>query len=182
MDERKFEEALPVLKKALTEPHLDYSKSSILTAIGNCYTEFEDYDEAIKFHDMALAGDPKNHRAHVNKGIVYRLKGEYESAANCYLEALKLAPDYAELHASMGALSLFQNDVEGSIRHLEKAVELDDTIAVCHANLAIAYAHARRFDEADVEAQKAIAQGYHQPDALNDRVEELRDLAKDDSE
>lgn len=177
LDQRNFADAIPLFKEALTEKNLDYSRSTILTAIGNCYNELDQFEESLRYHELALEGDPENHQAHVNKGVVYRQMGEYDKAAECYTEALRLAPDYAELHASMGALSLFQADVDGAIIHLERAVELDDNMPGGHFNLAIAYASADRFDDAVAELEKAIQHGYHQPERARKMIEQFREQA-----
>ena len=91
-----------------------------------------------------------------------------------YQLALKLAPDYAELHASMGALAIYQSDFDTAVTHLEEAVELDDSLPVAHSNLALAYASVGRFDDADAELKKAIIRGYHQPEVIRERIDELR--------
>jgi tetratricopeptide (TPR) repeat protein len=174
MEQRKFAEAIPLLEKSLNKPLVAYSKSDVLSMIGNCYNELEQFDQSLKFHQRAIKEDPKNHQAHVNKGIVHRLTGDYDAASECYATALKLAPDYAELHASAGVLAIFQEDYKKAIELLERSIELDDSLPVAHSNLAIAYATVGRFSEADQELKKAIIRGYHQPEIIRERINQLR--------
>jgi tetratricopeptide (TPR) repeat protein len=177
MKERRFAEALPLLHLGLKKPLEAYSRSDVLTMIGNCHNELDELDKALEFHQRALDEDPRNYKVLVNMGIVYRLKGDYDQASQYYRRALQLAPDYAELHASMGALCLFQDQYESAIEHLERAVELDDSLAVAHSNLAVAYASVGRFDEAEAELKKAVIRGYHQPKVIQERIDQLRELS-----
>jgi len=178
-DQRMFVEAIVHFKRGLAKMRAPGSRSEVLTSIGNCYKELNAFEDALKYHQQAIDADPGNHAAYVNKGIVHRLMGDYDLAARAYAKALELAPDFAELHASMGALAVFQDDIPLAIKHLERATALDDTLAVAHSNLAVAYASAQRFKEADAELKKAVLRGYHQPEAVKARVERLRMISKD---
>jgi tetratricopeptide (TPR) repeat protein len=180
-EQRKFAEAIPPLQSALGKPLRVYTRSEVLTTIGNCYNELKQFEESLDYHDRAISEDPKNHQAYVNKGVVYRLMGDYDQAAKLYSKALELAPDYAELHASMGALAIFQGDYQVAVDHLERAVALDDTLAIAHSNLAVAYASVGRFDEADRELKKAVIRGYHQPEVIKKKIEQLRNASDDES-
>lgn len=172
--QRRHAEAIPHLKNALTKPLVDYTKSEVLSMIGNCYNELGQFEQSHAYHDQALEEDPNNYRAYVNKGVVYRLQGNYEHATQMYTIALELEPDYAELHASMGALEIVKGDFEAAIGHLEHAIEIDDSIAVTHSNLAIAYANLGRFEEANAELAEAVFRGYHQPEVIRAQIEEIR--------
>lgn len=177
-EQRQFTEAITHLEKALDRNLIAYKQSDVLTTIGNCYNELEQFDKSLEFHQRAIDLDPKNHQAYVNQGVVYRLMGDFDAAGKSYAKALELEPNYAELHASTGALALFQDDFETAIKHLKRAIELDDSLAVAHSNLAIVYATVGRFDEADAQLKKAIIRGYHQPEVIQERIDELRTVAE----
>ena len=68
------------------------------------------YELAIEYHDKAIAEDPNRHEVYVNRGVVYRLMGDYDKAEASYAKALELEPDYAEPHASLGALAIFKGE------------------------------------------------------------------------
>jgi tetratricopeptide (TPR) repeat protein len=178
--QRKFADAIQELEEGLSRPLRVYTRAEVLTAIGNCYNELGQFEESLAYHDRAIEEDPHDHRAYVNKGVVYRLMGDYDQAASLYSKALELAPDYPELHASMGALAIYQDDPQTAVDHLERAVELDDTLAVAHSNLAVAYATVGRFDDAEKELKAAIVRGYHQPEVVRERIERLRSSSGND--
>lgn len=173
-EEREFAQAIPHLENALDQPLRLYTRSEVLTTIGNCYNELGEYERSLLYHDQALEADPNNHQAFVNKGIVFRLQGEFSKAEQAYSKALEMAPDYAELHASLGALAIHQGKNEEAVLSLERAVKLDDQLAVAHSNLAYAYASVGRFDEAESELANAVRLGYHQPEVILERINEFR--------
>jgi tetratricopeptide (TPR) repeat protein len=109
---REFAKAIPLLEQSVDKQFGVCSKSDALTLIGNCYTELDELDSALEFHNRAIEADPSNYKAIVNQGVVYRQMGNYEQAERCYERALVLAPDYAELHASLGALAVFREDYD----------------------------------------------------------------------
>ena len=174
VDKRDFAGAIVPLKKAIESPLRRYSKSNVLSQIGVCYTELDQFDEAFRYLDQAITEDPKNHQALVNKGIACRQKGDLEQAEELYNKALKLQPNYAELHASLGALYVFQKRFDDAVRSLERAVELDPSLPVAHSNLAFAYATVGRFDDADAQIILAKKTGYHQPEVIEKYIERMR--------
>jgi len=109
---------------------------------------------------------------------VNRKLGRYDEAERCYREALSLNPDYAELHASLGALYIYRDEAQRAIAALERAIQLDPNCAVAHANIAIAYAMTGRFDEADAALRRAVMRGYKQGEAVRQRIEGFRALSK----
>jgi tetratricopeptide (TPR) repeat protein len=175
-EEGSFAEAARELESAVALPHSS-DQSDLLTTIGNTYNELREYEKALEFHERALAENPNNHRAHVNRGVVYRLQGEFDKAEESYKAALQIQPDYPELHASLGSLALHRGEFEAAIPHLERAIELQDNLPVGHANLAMGYASVGRFEEADKELKKAIIQGYKNGSVIRERIDDLKEVS-----
>lgn len=178
IDQRQFVEAISYLERALEKPLSARARSNVITAIGNCYNELEQYQKSLEYYDKAIHEDPTNSKPYVNQGTIYRLLGDYGKASRSYAKAFKLAPDDPELRASMGALALFQGRYDEAVKHLKRATELDDSLAVAHSNLALAYAAVGRFNDADEELRKAVVRGYRQPQVIKDRIERLRQVAR----
>jgi tetratricopeptide (TPR) repeat protein len=174
----QFASAIRPLEQALEKPLEAYSRSEVLTMIGNCHSSLNHFDKALEYHDKSLIENPKNHKALVNKGVVYRLMGDYVKARECYNQALEIAPDYAELHVSLGALLELQEKYDEAIEHLERAVQMNDGLAVGHANLAVAYAGSGRFEDAEAELRAAVVRGYRQRKVIEERISEFREKAQ----
>lgn len=156
----QFAKAVPVLEHALDLPLEKYSRSFVLTLLGNCYDKLENYDKAVELHERSVAEDPANHQAWVNLGAAHRMRNEYDKAEECYGKAMELAPDYAELHSSLGVLHVMQGKYDEAVRDLERAVRLNDALGVSHANLALAYANVGRFSDAELQLKLAAVRGY----------------------
>ena len=98
-----------------------------------------------------------------------------------YNKALELEPEYAELHVSLGALYIHQEEYDKAVAHLEKGVELDDSLAVAHSNLAFAYATVGRFDDADRELKEAIVRGYERPELIKERIDSFKTISQEEA-
>ena len=146
---REFEPAAAKLNKRLGASTSRHSKAELHGVLGNCYTELDRYDEGIAQQQKALALDPTLHEAWVNMGVAQRLKGEFDEAERCYREAEKLNPNYAELHASFGAVYILKDEPQKALASLDRAISLDKTLAIAHSNRALALATLGRHDDAD---------------------------------
>jgi tetratricopeptide (TPR) repeat protein len=166
MDRGDNYQAISELQPALDRSNDAEQRALLLDLIGLCHAEEDEFAEALEFYEQALQEKPDDHVALVNMGIVYRLTDRFDKADECYRAALEIQPDYAELHASIGSLRIHQNRLADAALHLENALRLDDSLAVAHANLALAYARLGRREEADAELAKAMDRGYANGEAL----------------
>ena len=107
-------------------------------------------------------------------GIAYRHMGDYPEAERCYTQAIRIDPEYAEAHASLGALNVHRGEATKAIEALETAIRLDPALATAHGSLALAYAMARRFDDAERELQQAVVLGYANHPVVRERIDALR--------
>lgn len=174
LDDRHAE-SIAKLEEALALDALVIDRRSVAwTLIGNNRYAQEDYDGAVTAHEKAIQLRPLYASPWVNKGIALRALGQYEEAERCYRKALEIDPDYAQAYASLGALLIIRDDGAGAVPVLEKAVALDGSLAISHANLALAYALDGRFDDADASLKRALARGYENGATIRDRIRELR--------
>jgi tetratricopeptide (TPR) repeat protein len=170
---RAIEETRQALAKGVSPQVL----SDTHTIQGNAYTALERYDEAVASHEKALEVDPRSHKAWANLGVTYRRSGKLDKAEECYKRSLEIKSDYADAHVNLGALYLAKNDARKAVEELEYAVKLDPGVGgVAYGNLALAYAIAGRFDEADATLKQAVAQGYASGQEVRKRIDNLKAL------
>jgi tetratricopeptide (TPR) repeat protein len=81
-------------------------------------------DEAMFYFQMVLKIKPDSEFAHYYMGQSYQTKGDVYRALHHYTEALKIRPDFSEVHNNMAALSFEEeSDIPAAIKHLEQALE-----------------------------------------------------------
>lgn len=83
--------------------------------------------EALTQCDQALAGAtrPRDRAAtHVNRGIIYMVRGAYDRAQADFDRAIQLDPALAEGHVNRGAALLAQNDFAGAIASINRGLAL----------------------------------------------------------
>lgn len=101
----------------------------------------------------------ENAKSLAQQGETFRLMGKYDLAIDYFQRALKLKPNYAWVHAHLGASYRDQGkgDFDEASKALDKAIELDPKYAWAHANLGLLNIKEGKYKTAEVSFQKAIA-------------------------
>lgn len=60
-----------------------------------------------------------------NKGFKFHQEGNFDEAEKCYLEALEINPNNAEIHNLIGLLKLQQNNFDKAVEWIKKAIKLE---------------------------------------------------------
>lgn len=132
-------------------------------SLGLVLTHAGRYKDAIAHYQEALRIQPNQARVHNNYGNALRSSGKLDEAIGHYQEALRIDPDSV---SALTNLALIRGaDVEPRVRNGEEAVRLAERACAvtgrdnvgCLDTLAVAYAEARRFDEAVTTAEAAVA-------------------------
>jgi adenylate cyclase len=112
---------------------------------------------AVEAIQKALALDPSDHRIHRVLSNFYVMQGKHDEAIASSRRALELCPGGAGAHENLGIALLFACRPIEAIPMLEKAIQLDPfPPAVCHRNLAMAYCHVGRYEDAIDQGEKAF--------------------------
>ena len=112
---------------------------------------------AVEEIQKALALDVSDHRIHRVLSNLYVMEGKHDDAIASSKRALELCPGGAGSYENIGIALLFACSPGEAIPMLEKAIELDPfPPAVCHRNLAMAYRHVGRYEDAIAEGKKAF--------------------------
>jgi len=76
---------------------------------------------------------------HYNKGLILERRGLKAEAVDCYLEAVRLAPEYFEAHANLGRLLCEVGKLDDAIEHCCAALHIKANSPRVHNNLATAF-------------------------------------------
>ncbi|MFZ0798595.1 MAG: sulfatase-like hydrolase/transferase [Terriglobales bacterium] len=111
-------------------------------------------DRTIAALDPVVAADPNLYLAQYTLGAALARKGLYAEAAKHLHKAIELQPDSAWAHYEIGATLLKTGDFKTAIVHLEIATGRLPAFTPAHADLAQAYDHVGRTDDAKRERNK----------------------------
>ena len=107
--------------------------------------------------DAAIALDASNIVSYIGLARLDANERNYAAAEKNYRAAHELAPDNADLMISMGKLRALQNDQQGMVEWLQKAVDADPKNVEAQSFLARAYVISRDFESAIDAATAGLA-------------------------
>ena len=117
--------------------------------LGNeCITKAHDTRAALANFDKALSLDPMLVDAWVRKGVTLADVGEYNEAAGCFNEAVRLSPRYFKALYNRGKLRYKLEDFDGAVSDLSKSVDLKPQNATAHDRLGDAFSKLGNVDRA----------------------------------
>ena len=94
---------------------------------------------------------------HYNEGLRLKKAGKLDAAIVAMEEALKLRPDYAAVHQSMGVLQRKKKAYAKARAHLRNAIQLEAKWANAYYSLGLVLYHQGKKDEAVTAMEKAAA-------------------------
>lgn len=115
-----------------------------LTAVEN-YIYAGRYERALTANARALALEPRNYTARLNRGLLAGETGDAEGALPILEGLLEEAPDDARVLAGLGAALRSLGREEEGVAHCLRALELDPESPAAHYNLSYAYLKAGDF-------------------------------------
>jgi tetratricopeptide (TPR) repeat protein len=86
--------------------------------------------------------------AHNNRGVAYRLKGEYDLALNDYNDASQLNPNSAIYYNNRGIIYRIKHDYDRAIAEYGEAIWLNGGYVAAYYNRALAYGDKGEYDKA----------------------------------
>ncbi|MBI5026734.1 MAG: tetratricopeptide repeat protein [Nitrospirae bacterium] len=121
---------------------------------------------------LVILKDPLTPEEHINLGVAYEKKGEYDEAIDEYKKAAKKNP-IALLY--IGNVYSQKREMEKAEEYYKKAIDRDPLMADAYNNLAWLYAaQGKKLDEAEGLAMKAIELRPDRSDLYKDTIEEIR--------
>ncbi len=126
-----------------------YNLGVQLAAAGKAEAAIEAYESA-----AAMTPDP---RPHNNLGLIHESRGDYEKARRCYLDALRIAPEFTLAYANLGNLLVKQGQLEEARKMYQKGLETNPEDAGLHNALGYLLARLGEDDLARAHYREALA-------------------------
>ncbi len=126
--------------------------------LGVMYMDQGRLQEATDQYAEVLNQDPKNLGALSQLADLYVLQEKLQEGLSVYEQLLQQRPDSSVAHFNVGVLYAKGRDWESAVRHLSKAVELDDNFLEARLGLAVALELAGRLEEAKQQFLTAVSQ------------------------
>jgi tetratricopeptide (TPR) repeat protein len=115
-----------------------------------------DYDGAIADYDQAIALDPKDARAYINRGAAKKGKGDFDSAIADFDKAMALIPKYPTFYHIRGGAKQAKGDLDAAISDYDQAIVLNPDDASTYTDRGSAKQAKGDFDGALADFDKAI--------------------------
>ncbi len=154
-----YENAVSEFKEAVS---FDSENSDYYTHLGMAYIEMKAYDEALGYFNQAELNAENDEQTMLylrGRGIAHMYQGNYETAINCFREALNLAMDQpalrTDLYYYMAEAYDKSGDYTGAIDTYSKILDADADAGV-YMLRGQAYAQAGHYDQAESDLKIAI--------------------------
>jgi tetratricopeptide (TPR) repeat protein len=135
--------------------------------LADYFLGMEDYNEAIRRHQVVIRHDPSNALAHYHLGFAYGETGQHGKELAEYQKAISLGLDDWQLFLNLGLLYLENGQVRDASAVLQLATLLGPERPETHFNLALAYERLGQLPEAEQEDLLSLQIDPSQPDARN---------------
>jgi hypothetical protein len=120
-------------------------------------------DVSLYQRDLDVTTD--NYIMHNHLGIIYRYKGELDSAIREYKMALAIEPNYPETHNNLGLALAGTGNRDAALKEFQIAIALNPNYSQAHNNLGVTLAGMGNLDAAIREYQAAITINPNDSDA-----------------
>lgn len=139
----------------------------------------EDPEGELKAYDAALAADPKNTSAVVNKAIYYADRENWTKALEHYQIAVSAEPERADLRVGLGETFTGLNRLDAARAEYDRALRLDPKRVAAWRGRAWLNRLAGRPRDAKADYDRAIALAPNDTDLLVGRADVLRQNNKE---
>ena len=94
--------------------------------------------EALEEADELLKRFPRSASVYNIQGIVNSMLGKFETAIDCFNNAITSAPDYSDAHYNLGKALMYYGDVDAAINSYQDAISFRSEFADAHCSLGTA--------------------------------------------
>lgn len=141
----RFDEAVELLQQAVhTNPRYQPAHYNLACA----QMSLKRYRQAFKVLQKLLKEDVMRAEYHLAMADCLRLMNQQKPAISHYQKALEIKPDYVAAHSNLGPLLLAAGDINQSLIHCRKAVELDGQNGLSWLNYGRCLSELEHYDDA----------------------------------
>ena len=134
-DYGEFEKAIECYKKIL---NVDPNLVDIQTYLDNTIEEKKEIDELIAIYHSGSGDEISPAEFFYFKGTILNLRNYSEAAVDTFKKALRIEPNYAEVHLNIGIIFDNKQEPEAAIENYKKALKIKPDYADAYYNMGIA--------------------------------------------
>ena len=127
-----------------------------LHAFGVLLAQCQEYPDALKTIETAIAKNSHEATYHNSLGTIYRRLSECDKAIKAYQKAIKIQPNYAIAYNNLGNVFYKQKKMTAAKQAYEKAIALKNNYSDAHVNLGILLTELENDTDAMVHLKKAL--------------------------
>jgi tetratricopeptide (TPR) repeat protein len=157
MNLKKFDEAIVVLRKALTELP---ANSDLYNNLGFAYYSKTQYDSALYQFSKAIELRPNSASYYTNKGLTEYSMKDFKGALSDYSKVLTLDPSSAGYWYNSGITKIELNDFDGAISDLSNAIKRNPKWGDAYYHRGVGYSKLNKQTEAAADLAEARKLGY----------------------
>jgi len=178
VQQKKYDEALLTLSKALAMNPTARQAAEIYGERGGVYVEKGELDKAMSDAEAAVRLAPNYFRGYQVRGRIYRHRKQLDRALQEFGRALQLAPQFAQLYNNRGNVFTDKGQPRLAIQDFTEAIRRAPKALDGYVNRGGSYLQIREFDRAIADLNKAIQLFPNDSDAYYNRG--LAHMGKDD--
>ena len=137
---------------------------------GNAFRAKGDFEKALVDYDQAIAFNPKNAGAHVDRALLWEKKGQRDQALRDYAEAVRLDPKMWQAHFNRALASREAGEFGKAIEDMSEVMKLKPDYAPAYLTQAADYYRLGQIDKALEDWNRATALNSNQVEAYVGRT------------
>lgn len=180
--DEKYDNALKHLNKVIK---IDHDNWKALHYKANIFIQKKQYTRAIELYDK-ITENNSNVISWYNKGIAYFNLQKFETAVECFDEALKIDPEHALSWNKKSAALTILNRYNEAIEAYETALEIDPEHPLIRNNKSLPKMFLGRFDDARKDKEKVFSEKKEKikdlklsPEEESEKISEVEEKEKE---
>ncbi|MHA1685877.1 MAG: tetratricopeptide repeat protein [Candidatus Heimdallarchaeaceae archaeon] len=127
---------------------LDSTNSLILIELGDYFFDLNDYKNAQKYYEKAVASDPTSIRGWFMLGKALKLQSKFQEAITAFLKVIEQDFDHAAAYYELGQLAASMANIDQAMEYYEKCLDKDPSFLEATIALASLYWVSKNYDQA----------------------------------